>query len=702
MRVPNFVRSHPFASSGSALALPRRRRGARLAIVGVSAIASIVGSAVLAPRADAAASTLFVATTGSDAGANNCQTVGTPCATLAYALTQATGGTGDTIMIAPGTYTMTAGSSNVVPSGAAFNGMTIESNGGTAANTIINAAGAINGLQVNANNVTVNNLTFENAGAAGIMVSPPSGATQPAAVTGELIENNVITNSDQCVLTPAAAGCVAAIGAGDYGESMWLLSVVTSTIQNNTVTGGLGGGMLISDELGPNHGNTVQGNNVSNNSSFGCGITLAGHNMAAAFSSGPNAGQPNPTAGGVYSNTIQNNISNGNGATGIGLFNFAYNNTIQGNATAGNAEPGIEVDSTFPGADLNGNSIIGNTVGINSISDGPGSNSPGQHTIHATQTVGVMVIAKAGPVTGTVIQNNTITGNYYGIWMSALASTTSLSGNTISVAQGGRAVFVSPLPGGGYWELGADGGVFSFGQAPFEGSTGGLKLNQPVVAMAPTPDGGGYWLVAKDGGIFGFGDANYYGSLPGLKVKVTNIVGIVPTFDGGGYWLVASDGGIFGFGDAKYLGSLPGLKVKVSNIVGITATPDGGGYWLVAKDGGIFSFGDATYFGSLPGLKVNVTNIVGIAATADGGGYWLVAKDGGIFSFGDATYFGSLPGLKVNVSNIGAMAATPDGSGYWLVGSDGGVFSFGDATYFGSLPGLGIHVSNILGLQSTP
>jgi parallel beta-helix repeat protein len=698
MRVPNFLRSHRFESSGTSRA-SRGLRVPRLAIVGATAIASIVGSAVLAQPADAVASTLFVSPTGSDT--TNCQTAGTPCATLAYALTQAATGTGDTIMIAAGTYTMAAGASNVVPSGTAFNGLTIESVGGAGVTAFV-STGATNGIVVNANNVTVNGFTFDSFGAAGIQVSPPTGATQPATVTGETIENNVINNSDQCVNTPSTTACTAAIGAGDYGESMWLMSVATSTIEGNTLEGGLGGGMLISDEVGPNHGNLVEGNNVSDNSTFGCGITLAGHNMAAVFTSGPNAGQPNPAAGGVYSNTIENNTSNGNGATGIGLFNFAYNNTIEGNSTSGNEEPGIELDSTFVGADLNGNSIIGNTVGVNSLSDGPGGNSAGQHTIHATQTSGIMVIAKASPLTGTVIENNTVTGNYYGIWMSAFASSTTLSANTITFAKGGRAVFISPAPGGGYWELGSDGGVFSFGQAPYEGSTGGMKLNQPVVAMAPTPDGGGYWLVAKDGGIFSFGDANYYGSLPGLKVSVSNIVGIVPTADGGGYWLVASDGGIFSFGDAKFFGSLPGLKVSVSNIVAIAATSDGGGYWLVAKDGGIFSFGDAVFHGSLPGLKVSVSNVVGMAGTADSGGYWLVAKDGGIFGFGDAKYFGSLPGLKVSVSNIGAMAANPDGLGYWLVGSDGGVFAFGDATYLGSLPGLGIHVSNIIGLVTTP
>src|SRR5689334_12193963 len=43
-------------------------------------------------------------------------------------------------------------------------------------------------------------------------------------------------------------------------------------------------------------------------------------------------------------------------------------------------------------------------------------------------------------------------------------------------------------------------------------SDGALALNKPVVGMAATPDGRGYWLVASDGGIFTFGDAPFYGS----------------------------------------------------------------------------------------------------------------------------------------------------------------------------------------------
>ena len=50
--------------------------------------------------------------------------------------------------------------------------------------------------------------------------------------------------------------------------------------------------------------------------------------------------------------------------------------------------------------------------------------------------------------------------------------------------------------GRGYWLVASDGGVFTYGDAAFYGSTGGSVLNEPIVTMAATPDGRGYWLVA--------------------------------------------------------------------------------------------------------------------------------------------------------------------------------------------------------------
>ena len=58
--------------------------------------------------------------------------------------------------------------------------------------------------------------------------------------------------------------------------------------------------------------------------------------------------------------------------------------------------------------------------------------------------------------------------------------------------------------GHGYWLVASDGGIFTFGDARFYGSTGAIALNKPIVGMAATPTGNGYWLVGSDGGIFAY------------------------------------------------------------------------------------------------------------------------------------------------------------------------------------------------------
>jgi hypothetical protein len=247
----------------------------------------------------------------------------------------------------------------------------------------------------------------------------------------------------------------------------------------------------------------------------------------------------------------------------------------------------------------------------------------------------------------------------------------------------------------GYDLVSSDGGIFSFGGAGFYGSTGALKLNQPIVGLATTPSGRGYWLVATDGGIFSFGDARFFGSTGSIKLN-RPIVGMSPTPSGQGYWLVATDGGIFAFGDARFFGSTGALKLN-KPIVGMASTPSGRGYWLVATDGGIFAFGDAAFGGSTGAITLNKP-IVGMAATPTGGGYWLVATDGGIFAFGDARFSGSAGALKLNKPIVG-MASTPSGRGYWLVAIDGGTFSFGDATFLGSTGSLKLN-KPVVGLSA--
>ena len=161
-------------------------------------------------------------------------------------------------------------------------------------------------------------------------------------------------------------------------------------------------------------------------------------------------------------------------------------------------------------------------------------------------------------------------------------------------------VGMAATPSGlGYWLVASDGGIFSYGDAPssarpaasvstspwsawrprrrgwatgsspptaassatathrFRGSTGGIRLNQPVVGMAATPSGQGYWLVASDGGIFSYGDARFWGSTGGIRLNQP-IDGMAPAPSGRGYWLVAADGGVFTFGAATFDGSATG------------------------------------------------------------------------------------------------------------------------------------------------
>ena len=45
--------------------------------------------------------------------------------------------------------------------------------------------------------------------------------------------------------------------------------------------------------------------------------------------------------------------------------------------------------------------------------------------------------------------------------------------------------------------------------------------------MSATTDGGGYWLLGADGGVFAFGDAHYSGGLGGTSA--VGFVGITHT-----------------------------------------------------------------------------------------------------------------------------------------------------------------------------
>lgn len=96
----------------------------------------------------------------------------------------------------------------------------------------------------------------------------------------------------------------------------------------------------------------------------------------------------------------------------------------------------------------------------------------------------------------------------------------------------------------GYWIVTADGGVFTFGNAPFLGSTGGQQLNAPIIDAGVTKDGGGYWLQAADGGIFNFGNAAFHGSTGEVALNKP-MKAFAATINSDGYWQLGEDGGMF-------------------------------------------------------------------------------------------------------------------------------------------------------------
>ena len=312
----------------------------------------------------------------------------------------------------------------------------------------------------------------------------------------------------------------------------------------------------------------------------------------------------------------------------------------------------------------------------------------------------------------------------------------------------------SPTASTGYWLAGADGSVYSCGDAPWYGSLTSqhVRPDGPVVGI--TSFGSGYWLVTSRGAVYTFGQVQYEGRADPAQLQ-SPVVGMgTPLCQGWcGYWLVTQDGAVLDFGSpASALGS-PGNIHLNSALVGMAVTPEplfhcyatrlfcDQGYWLAAADGGVFAYGadggdgwngtGAHFLGSTGCMRLNQP-IVGIAPSADttdvgtntachvgplqSGGYWMVARDGGIFAFGTAPFLGSTGCLVLNRPVVG-MAASQDSTtagsntaclpaggsaplppgGYLMFASDGGVFTFGNAGFVGSLPGSGIAVDDVVG-----
>ena len=381
------------------------------------------------------AKTLYVSPTGASANA------GTSCAQATYSTIQsavAAAAPYATVIVCHGTYAEDV----AVAQPLALKGQ----------DAVIDATGKNNGVVISASHVTVSGFTVRGATGEGILAvgantpslvpsGAPAGSTTGVPISDVTITHDIVQGNDLGTPSSSYFECQANGGEpGDCGEGIHLMSVASSTVSWNYVTGN-SGGILLTDEFGPTHGNSIVHNIVTNNVAD-CGITLPSHNGLAID---PTTLAPNPALAGVYDNRVSGNTIIGNGLKGFGAGvviaapfpgSASYDNTVDHNLIEGNGLAGVTLHSHAPGAFVGGNRILGNVIGVNDLTgDTPLSPATGPFAEAAqyqadTQTTGVLVWSLATP-TSVTIAGNTILGDAIGIWLNPTVTATGAATNNI-------------------------------------------------------------------------------------------------------------------------------------------------------------------------------------------------------------------------------------------------------------------------------
>jgi hypothetical protein len=114
---------------------------------------------------------------------------------------------------------------------------------------------------------------------------------------------------------------------------------------------------------------------------------------------------------------------------------------------------------------------------------------------------------------------------------------------------------VTSPPTGGVLVTRPTGSVYAYDGAQFHGSLPNINVKPaaPIVGIAATSSGQGYWLVGADGGVFAFGDAVYHGPSVTYRKQwgigvgngaATPIIGIVNEGHAdSAYTIIATNGG---------------------------------------------------------------------------------------------------------------------------------------------------------------
>jgi Right handed beta helix region len=208
-------------------------------------------------------------------------------------------------------------------------------------------------------------------------------------------------------------------GNGDVGVDVNGSS--NTQVTHNYSTRNEGGGFLVADDIGSTSHNEVGWNTATRNPG-GCGVIVAGHSTAGVRGTV------------VIDNWLSYNgtLKSSGGGAGVVIASevpgeTVTNTIVEGNHIWGNGLAGVTVHVHKPNQNFNGTQIKGNWIGQNNTLGDPidlfasTAKNAKNFAVPDTRTTGILA-ATASSVTGTLIANNHISDNHYGVFLEALST----------------------------------------------------------------------------------------------------------------------------------------------------------------------------------------------------------------------------------------------------------------------------------------
>ena len=194
--------------------------------------------------------------------------------------------------------------------------------------------------------------------------------------------------------------------------------------------------------------------------------------------------------------------------------------------------------------------------------------------------------------------------------------------------------------GKGYWLLGLDGGIFTFGDAKFYGSTGAMRLNQPINGMERTHERQG--LLARrrtTAASSPSGTRKFYGSTGGMHLNQP-VLGMERTASRQGLLAVRPRRRHL-HASATPSSTARSARMHLSSpVVAMQRTHDRAG--LLDADAGRARARASATRGSTAASAAARTTAAPTACSCHptGKGYWIATADGSVIAFGDAKRLG--------------------------------------------------------------